>query len=71
MVASWGEVVEDDRSDADDSVEGTEDRKNELDALRKQQGMLEEVEKPALLVNGVPLEVENTVDAKVANGKKR
>jgi hypothetical protein len=71
LVASWGEVVEDERSDADDSVEETEDRKNELDGMRKEQGVLGEVEKPALLVNGVPLEGENEVGAKKVNGKKR
>lgn len=72
LVASWGEVVEDDRSDADDSVEGTEDRKDELDSLRKEQGAIGELEKPALLVNGIPLpEGETGVDVKVANGEKR
>lgn len=70
-MASWGEVVEDDRSDADDSVEGTEDRTGELDTMRKEQGAIEELEKPALLVNGVPIEGENVVDEKAANGKKR
>jgi hypothetical protein len=71
LVASWGEVVEDERSDADDSVDGSEDRKKELDAMRKEQGTLEEVEKPALLVNGVPVEGEKTANSKVSNGKTR
>ncbi|KAE9977231.1 hypothetical protein BLS_001562 [Venturia inaequalis] len=72
LVASWGEVVEDDRSDADDSVEGTEDRKDELDTMRKEQGAIGELEKPALLVNGIPLpEGESGVDVMVANGEKR
>lgn len=71
-MASWGEVVEDDRSDADDSVEGTEDRKDELDTMRKEQGALVELEKPALLVNGIPLpEGETGVDMKVTNGEMR
>jgi hypothetical protein len=69
LVASWGEVVEDERSDGDDSVEETEDRENELDAMRKEQGALGEVEKPSLLVNGVPLE-SGEVDKKVVNGKR-
>jgi hypothetical protein len=69
LVASWGQEVEDTRSDEDESEEEKADRQNELDALRKEQGALEEVEKPALFVNGLP--VEGGVDAAVVNGGKR
>ena len=66
-----GEVVEDERSDADDSVEETGDRKSELEAMREEQGALGQVEKPALRVNGIPFEGGDDVDVTVANGKKR
>jgi len=69
LVASWGEI-DDVRSEDDESEVEQSEKKSALEIMRQEQGTLEEVEKPALFVNGVPVEGEG-VDAVVANGEKR